>query len=205
MAAFPEAIYQCEFGTVQLDPSSANDPGIPASCPFGVIYWNEDMGIAQKCTFCAHLLVEGKSPECVSSCPQIAMTFGDLDDPGSEASRLIAERKAKNTYPLAHGSVSKLARPNVYYITTELVPVVGKLACLREKAPIEGATVTATDLRTGNTMEATSAEDGWFRVSGLVTGNAYMLTIESPYHYARKRFVYATRRKELGKVTLYPR
>lgn len=46
---------------------------------------------ADKCTFCAHLLEQGKQPKCVSACISKALFFGDLDDPDSEVSKLWKE------------------------------------------------------------------------------------------------------------------
>ena len=46
-----------------------------------VIYFNDSLNIAQKCTFCAHLLDNGwKEPRCVDACPTGAFTFGEEED-----------------------------------------------------------------------------------------------------------------------------
>jgi len=51
------------------------------ACPYGVIYFNDELNLAQKCTGCAHLLDGGYAlPRCVESCPTDAITFGEEED-----------------------------------------------------------------------------------------------------------------------------
>lgn len=47
-------------------------------------------GSMGKCTFCANLIDRGKQPACIAVCPIEARTFGDLDDPESRVSKLLA-------------------------------------------------------------------------------------------------------------------
>lgn len=46
-----------------------------------------------KCVFCKNLLDEGQLPKCISACVGHARIFGDLDDPESDISKLIASNR----------------------------------------------------------------------------------------------------------------
>jgi molybdopterin-containing oxidoreductase family iron-sulfur binding subunit len=55
-------------------------------------------GVAESCTFCAHLVDRGEQPACVEACEDSgegALVFGNLNDPDSAVSRLVAERPVK--------------------------------------------------------------------------------------------------------------
>lgn len=95
------AVYRRDDSIVMIDPEKAQgQKDIVNSCPYRVIYWNEEKQIAQKCTMCAHRLDEGeKLPRCAESCPTGALVFGDLDDPQSEISKLSAALKTESLHP----------------------------------------------------------------------------------------------------------
>ena len=89
------AIYKRPDGIVIIDPNkAAGQKNLVSTCPYRVIYWNEEKQVAQKCTMCAHLLDKGwKEPRCVEACPTAALVFGDLDDPTSEIAKILASGK----------------------------------------------------------------------------------------------------------------
>jgi len=94
-------VYRRPDGIVIIDPEKASGKReILEKCPYRVIYWNEEKNVPQKCTFCAHLLDKGsKEPRCVEACPTAALVFGDLDDPESNVSKLMASDKKEAIHP----------------------------------------------------------------------------------------------------------
>ncbi len=71
------AVYKRPDGLVIIDPVKAKGrKEIVASCPYSVIYWNEEKELAQKCTGCAHLLDDGwTETRCSQVCPTEAIRF----------------------------------------------------------------------------------------------------------------------------------
>ena len=83
MGACPaDAISRRDDGLVIIEPDRCTGcRDCVAACPYGVIYFNDDLGLAQKCTGCAHLLDNGfNMPRCVESCPTDAIRFGEEAD-----------------------------------------------------------------------------------------------------------------------------
>ncbi len=77
-AAQNEAAYKRPDGIVIFDPvKSKGQKQIVDSCPYGKIFWNDQLQIPQKCTLCAHRLDQGLQPACVNACPTSAITIGD--------------------------------------------------------------------------------------------------------------------------------
>lgn len=73
-------------------------------------YDEHQKGIVEKCNFCVGRVDQGEQPACVRACPPGARIFGDLDDPDSEVSRLIAQRGGRQRLA-EHGT-----KPKVYYL-----------------------------------------------------------------------------------------
>jgi len=86
-----DAIYTRSDGLVIIDPIKCTGcQRCLIECPYGKIYMNNALNIAQKCTGCAHLIDRGwpiDIPRCADNCPHEAILFGDeseLDLTGTE-------------------------------------------------------------------------------------------------------------------------
>jgi len=68
------------------------------ACPYGAREINVQKGTMQKCTLCVDRIYNetldetDRKPACVLACPTRARHFGDLGDPDSAVSTLVAER-----------------------------------------------------------------------------------------------------------------
>ncbi len=80
------------------------------ACPYDAISFDAVDGTADKCTMCAHRLDDGLKPSCALVCPTRAIHSGDLSDPQSSVSRLLATREHK-VLDEASG-----AQPQIYYL-----------------------------------------------------------------------------------------
>ena len=63
-----------------------------------------------KCTFCYQRISKGETPACMQVCAAQARHWGDLDDPTSKVSQLIATKQYKQLLP------EKGTKPSVYYL-----------------------------------------------------------------------------------------
>jgi Fe-S-cluster-containing dehydrogenase component len=150
-----KAIYKRDDGIVIIDPDKCvGRLDCIYACPYKVIYFNEVLNIAQKCTFCAHLLDQGwKEPRCVDACPTGALKFGEED----EMKDLISRAE------ILHPEFD--ARPRVYYIGLPKSFVTGAVYDPKKDVCITGAKATLTDSATGEkfTAETDSFGDFWFK------------------------------------------
>lgn len=80
------------------------------ACPYDAIYLNPDTNTAAKCNYCAHRVEVELLPPCVNVCPEHAIIAGDMDDPGTEISQMLAHHQTQVRKP------EKGTRPKVFYI-----------------------------------------------------------------------------------------
>jgi Fe-S-cluster-containing dehydrogenase component len=75
------------------------------ACPYGAREFDADDGVMKKCTLCVDRVYNDNLPEaervpaCVSTCPASARHFGDLGDPTSAVSQLVASRGGYDLMP----------------------------------------------------------------------------------------------------------
>ena len=88
------------------------------ACPYGAREFDEDQGTMKKCTLCIDRIYNENIPEtervpaCVSTCPAHARHFGDLGDPTSHVSQLVAERGGFDLMPeMGYKPVNKYLPP----------------------------------------------------------------------------------------------
>ncbi len=198
-AADNEAVYRRKDGIIMIDPVKAKgQKEIVNACPYRVIFWNEEKQLPQKCTLCAHRLDSGdKQPRCVESCPTGALVFGDLDDPRSEITRLMAQGAGEALHP-EYGT-----QPAIRYIGLPKRFIAGEVV-LKDR-PGEcagGAVVTLTG--SGLTKQVRSDSFGDFEFEGLEPNATYSLTVEQPGYAPRKFKVKTQTDVNLGEVMLKP-
>ena len=171
-----EAIYKRDDGIVISDPEKCTGArNCIDACPYGVVYFNSDLNIAQKCTMCAHLLDDGwKEPRCVDACPTEALRFGEEED----LKEYIKQAE------LLHPEYN--AKPRVYYIgLLNKYFIAGAAYDPEEDECLEGATVTLSDAKGKKvaTLKTDVFGDFWFE--GLEEG-VYSLRIEAKGFAAKK-------------------
>ncbi len=82
VAAGRGAVKKRDDGIVLIDPQAAvGRRDLVAACPYGAIWWNEELSLPQAWVFDAHLLDRGWSaPRCVQSCPTGALKAVKIPD-----------------------------------------------------------------------------------------------------------------------------
>jgi Fe-S-cluster-containing dehydrogenase component/formate-dependent nitrite reductase membrane component NrfD len=103
-----EAMYQRDDGIVEFDPEQCiGCKACLQACPYDAIYVDPESGTAAKCHYCAHRVEMDLEPACVVVCPEHAIIAGDMDDPDTEISQMLAEYQTTVRRP-EQGTAPKL-------------------------------------------------------------------------------------------------
>jgi Fe-S-cluster-containing hydrogenase component 2 len=173
------AIRRRDDGIVLIDPERARGRReIQQACPFGAIWWNDEQKVAQKCTFCAHLLDTGwRVPRCVQACPTGALSVQRLQE--DDLPRWMEQQGVALPYPehgVRAGGVCYRNLPRFFAGF-----VAGSLASKRSGVAecLAGALVTL--LRDGVALARVRSDVfGDFKFDGLPDGSGgYRLRIET--------------------------
>jgi tetrathionate reductase subunit B len=161
-------IYRRPDGLVIIDPQKCTGcKSCIDVCPYGRIYYNTGLNLAQKCTGCAHLIDrEGeyfKEPRCVDACGIGALRFGEESDFSDVITR------AEILHP-EYG-----LHPRVYYLNLPKKFIAGTVYSPVEEEVIIGATCTLTGEDQTFTQQTNDWCDFWF--DGLKNGK-YTLEIK---------------------------
>lgn len=193
------SVFRRPDGIVIIDPAkSAGLKPLVDSCPYGVIYWNEEKKLPQKCTFCAHLLDVGwKEPRCVEACPTGALIFGDLEDPESGISKMWTSSELEELHP-EFG-----ARPLVRYVGLPKRFIAGEVV-LGDRMEECAQGIKVTLISGSQELSVETDNFGDFEFDGLERDKKYTIVIERE-GYARRELEVSTRADlNLGEILLKP-
>lgn len=192
--ACPEnAIKTRDDGLVWIDPVACTGCGLcEEACPYNVIYMNAELGIAQKCTGCAHRVDEGSPPRCVEICPHDAIVFAD------EADGLFA--KAAQMLEVLHPEYQ--AQPRVHWKGLPKPWIAGTLIDAVSDEVIAGAAITAVDLFADGSTTVQSDEFGDFWIRGMQNDRKYKVEISKEGYAAFVAVVTTAGEQDLGNVSM---
>ncbi|MBM3514332.1 MAG: 4Fe-4S dicluster domain-containing protein [Alphaproteobacteria bacterium] len=99
------------------------------ACPYGAREFDVFDGVMKKCTLCIDRIYNenledaDRVPACVATCPTSARHFGDLGDPTSAVSRLVADRGGIELMPdLGYRPVNRYLPPRAKHTATPATP-----------------------------------------------------------------------------------
>jgi Fe-S-cluster-containing dehydrogenase component/formate-dependent nitrite reductase membrane component NrfD len=105
------ALFRRDNGIIDFDNSRCiGCKSCMQACPYDALYIDPNTNTAAKCNFCAHRVENGLEPACVIVCPTQAIMTGDLDDPQSRVSRVVATQKVAARKP------HKGTQPKLFYV-----------------------------------------------------------------------------------------
>ncbi len=117
-----KALYKRPDGIVDFDSSRCiGCKSCMQACPYDALYIDPFENTAAKCNYCAHRVDIGLLPACVVVCPEKAIIAGDMDDPSSDISHILATETVLTRKP------EQGTKPKLFYVDADassLVPEV---------------------------------------------------------------------------------
>ncbi len=110
------SLYKRDDGIVDFD--SRRCIGCKActqACPYDAIFMDPESHTSAKCNYCTHRVDIGLEPACVVVCPEHAIISGDMDNPQTEISKLLARETVSVRKP------EKGTDPKLFYIDGDRV------------------------------------------------------------------------------------
>jgi Fe-S-cluster-containing dehydrogenase component len=202
----PGAVYKRDDGLVIIDPVKAKGHReIVGTCPYEVIYWNEEAQVAQKCTGCAHLLDEGwTETRCSQVCPAEAIRLVLADD---AEMRALAAAEGLEVLRPELGAKPRVYYKNLYRWTKAFIAgtvVFGDTDECGEGATavVAAAGETGDGAAAGAVASATASNYGDFYVDGLEPGKDYVLTVGAAGYGAVTMTIKLDQSVNVGTLTL---
>ena len=195
------AVYTRQDGIVLIDPQKAKGAKIIVdNCPYGAVYWNDELELPQKCTLCAHMLDSGAgTTRCVECCPTGALVIGDIDNPESDVSKLSARLGGcLESYKPMFGT-----HPQVKYCALPKPFIAGELAFSdRIDEPASGIHIKLISMNFGKTRETVTDAFGDFIFKRLQSGGEYTLRINTPGYLKVENRIRLNAAQNLGTIML---
>jgi len=177
-AATGGAVYKRPDGIVIIDPVKAKgQQQIVNACPYGVISWNPDLQIPQKCSWCVQRLQKGLAPRCMNACPGLTIKIGQYQD------TVDAATAGRIEFTTLHPEYKTQSR--AYYVGLPKTFIAGSLVNSGNGECLAGATVTCTDTAPAtpnvNPIVGSTTSDAYgdFWFDGLDAKKTYTVTISA--------------------------
>ncbi|NLO27434.1 MAG: oxidoreductase [Actinobacteria bacterium] len=134
------AVYRRPDGIVMIDMEKAKGrKDLVDSCPYGVMWWNEEAQLPQKCILCAHLLDDATwqahTTRCAHICPNVVMKTYFIEP--EEMEKMIVD-EGLEVYLPELGTKPNVLYKNLHQYTKNFISA----GVLVDGDCYEGATVT---------------------------------------------------------------
>lgn len=105
------ALWEREDGIVDFDTERCiGCKACMQGCPYDALYIDPETSTASKCNYCSHRVDTGREPACVTVCPEDAIIAGDLENPETEITEVVADQEVQAR------KVEKGTEPKLFYV-----------------------------------------------------------------------------------------